>query len=126
MRRVRRSGTKPEQVVRAALTSIGARYRLNVRALPGSPDIANKSRSKAIFVHGCFWHYHDRCARGRIPRRNREFWREKLIRNRERDEAKLQALRELGFDVLVVWECDLTEVLPERLEEFWFDRNRAS
>lgn len=120
MRRVRRSDTKPERVVRRILTDLGISYRLNVRDLPGSPDIANKSAGKAIFVHGCFWHFHEDCRRGRVPKRNRDFWYEKLMRNRDRDRHNLVNLHTLGFDTFVVWECQLDDPrLPRRIESFW-------
>ncbi len=126
MRRVRREGTDLERRVRQTLTTIGAHYRLNVRTLPGRPDIANKTRKKAIFVHGCFWHHHAGCGRGRIPTRNQEFWSEKLQKNVERDERKRRDLDELGFDVLVLWECELGDLpaLQQRLSEFWFGETR--
>ena len=113
--------TAPELAVRRILTSLGAHYRVNVRGLPGRPDIANKSRRKAVFVHGCFWHFHEDCARGRLPSRNRSFWESKLRRNRERDAEKVQALVGEGFDVLVVWECELADpqILCGKLERFW-------
>jgi DNA mismatch endonuclease (patch repair protein) len=122
MKRVRQKGTNLELLVRRALTRMNARYRLNVRELPGRPDIANKTRKKAIYVHGCFWHHHPECHRGRIPFRNREFWREKLQKNVERDRRKTRDLDELGFDVLVLWECELDneQALEQRLREFWF------
>lgn len=122
MKRVRQRGTNLEAVVRRALTRLGARYRLNVKELPGSPDIANRSKRKAIFVHGCFWHHHDACSRGRIPGRNREFWYDKLQRNVERDRRKVENLQELGYDVLTLWECELTDPaeLERRLSDFWF------
>jgi DNA mismatch endonuclease (patch repair protein) len=126
MRRVRQSGTALELRVRSVLSSLGARYRLNVRSLPGSPDVVNEVRRKAIFVHGCFWHGHTQCSRGRVPRANRSFWAEKLLKNRERDQRKVDALRELRFDVLVVWECELADpdALTRRLHSFWFGANR--
>lgn len=122
MKRVRQKGTTPERLVRRELTRIGARYRLNVRELPGSPDIANRRRRKSIFVHGCFWHYHESCGRGRIPTRNHSFWKKKLKRNVERDRRKLTDLDELGFEVLVLWECELKDpdTLRRRLYEYWF------
>jgi DNA mismatch endonuclease (patch repair protein) len=123
MKRVRQRGTDLEEVVRRALTRIGARYRLNVKGLPGSPDIANCTRKKAIFVHGCFWHHHEACGRGRIPTRNKEFWQDKLRRNVERDRRKIDALQQQGYDVLTLWECELkasTAALQHRLSEFWF------
>jgi DNA mismatch endonuclease (patch repair protein) len=121
MRRVRQRDTEPELAVRRILTSLGARYRVNVRDLPGSPDVANKSRRRALFVHGCFWHSHQFCSRGQVPKRNREFWSEKLGANRARDTRKVRELSEYGFDVLVVWECELEDepILRDRLEKFW-------
>lgn len=123
MKKVRQADTGPEQAVRSLLWDFGARYRVNVSDLPGSPDIANKSRHKAVFVHGCFWHFHEDCPRGIIPQRNRNFWEEKLHRNKERDRRKENALRAAGFDVLVVWECELDDPteLRDRLETFWFN-----
>jgi DNA mismatch endonuclease, patch repair protein len=122
MKRVRQKGTTPESLVRKALSSTGARYRLNVTELPGSPDIANIRKKKAIFVHGCFWHHHEACGRGRFPKRNREFWEDKLRRNVERDRRKAKDLADLGFDVLVLWECELKDsgALRHRLRKYWF------
>jgi DNA mismatch endonuclease (patch repair protein) len=121
MKKVRQRDTEPELAVRRILTSLGARYRVNVSGLPGSPDLANRFRGKAIFVHGCFWHFHEGCRRGRIPKRNRDFWASKLHRNQERDLRKILELEQGGFDVMVVWECELEDVgrLTNRLESFW-------
>jgi DNA mismatch endonuclease (patch repair protein) len=123
MKRVRQRGTPAELVVRELLRSVGAHYRVNVRGLPGSPDIANKRRRKAIFVHGCFWHYHVECGRGRVPQTNNEFWLEKLCANVARDHRKVEALKAEGFDVLVVWECQTVNphALREELQAFWFE-----
>jgi DNA mismatch endonuclease (patch repair protein) len=122
MARVRQKGTTAELLVRQVLSRINARYRLNVKGLPGRPDVANKSRKKAIFVHGCFWHHHVECGRGRIPTRNREFWTDKLSRNIERDARKIRDLDALGYDVLVLWECELDDrdLLEQRLRQYWF------
>ena len=122
MKRVRQKGTDPELLVRQWLSELGARYRLNVSQLPGTPDIANRSRRKAIFVNGCFWHYHDVCPRGRVPTRNAEFWKAKLEANRVRDQRTIAELIESGYDVLVIWECETEDVdnLKRRLREFWF------
>jgi DNA mismatch endonuclease, patch repair protein len=121
MQRVRQHGTDAEVDVRTLLSSVGARYRLNVKGLPGRPDIANRSRKKAIFVHGCFWHNHQRCGRGRIPKRNASIWTNKLTANAARDKRKIADLRKLGFDVLVVWGCELgnKDKLKRRIEKFW-------
>ena len=121
MRRVRQRGTAAERVVRRLLWSIGGRYRVNVVGLPGRPDIANRKKHRAIFVHGCFWHHHEGCSRAGLPSRNRTFWREKFASNRKRDEKKEDDLRRAGFDVLVIWECELGDqpALLHRLAEFW-------
>lgn len=125
MQKVRRENTEPEQTVRSLLWSTGARYRTQVTDLPGTPDVANKSRRKAIFVHGCFWHAHEGCEQSSVPKRNREFWVDKFRRNRERDRRKRRNLENRGFEVLVVWECELDqpEQLRSRLNEFWFDES---
>jgi DNA mismatch endonuclease, patch repair protein len=113
MRAVGRHGTAPELSVRAALSGLGLRYRSNVKGLPGSPDLANKTRKIAIFVHGCFWHRHAGCARATWPKMNAEFWRNKFSANVRRDRKKTRALQDMGYRVLVVWECQTRE--PERL-----------
>jgi DNA mismatch endonuclease (patch repair protein) len=117
MRRVKGRGTGPELKVRRVLWSLGARYRLNRKDLPGSPDLALAGRRLAIFVHGCFWHGHD-CARGaRVPKANREYWLGKVARNRARDARASAALAEAGWRVETVWECELKDAaaLTERL-----------
>jgi DNA mismatch endonuclease, patch repair protein len=108
--------TPPELAVRSVLTSLGHRYRVRNRDLPGSPDIANRSRRWAVFVNGCFWHAHKSCPKTksepgafRVPRSNPDFWKEKLNANRSRDAKAIRALRARGFQVSVVWECKLKE-----------------
>ncbi len=105
MKRVRQHKTHVENVVAAALRAHHMNYRRNVRTLPGSPDFANKSKGWAIFVNGCFWHHHKHCVRGTIPTRNRAFWVEKFAANRRRDARKIKALRAIGFNVAIIWEC---------------------
>ena len=117
MRRVKGRNTTPELKVRRALTALGARYRLNRRDLPGSPDIVMPGRRLAIFVNGCFWHGHD-CSRGsRVPKANREYWTAKVARNVARDQRTARALAEQGWRVETIWECDLKDgaALNERL-----------
>jgi DNA mismatch endonuclease (patch repair protein) len=106
MRAVRREKTTPELAVARFLGAHGVRFRTNVRSLPGSPDLANKSRRFAVYVHGCFWHRHSGCSRATTPKNNAEFWRTKFEQNVARDRRKEQALRDLGFEVAVVWECE--------------------
>jgi DNA mismatch endonuclease (patch repair protein) len=107
MKAVRRRDTKPEMEARRLLWEAGARFRLCPQDLPGTPDIANKSARWAVFVNGCFWHGHRNCARATLPKSNRPFWEEKLAANRRRDARKALALRHLGYQVLVVWQCEL-------------------
>ncbi|MDP1640548.1 MAG: DNA mismatch endonuclease Vsr [Phenylobacterium sp.] len=109
MRQVKGSGTTPERTLRRLLTRLGARYRLNRRDLPGSPDIVLPGRRLVLFAHGCFWHGHD-CARGaRVPKANRDYWLGKVARNRTRDATVGAALIEAGWRVEVVWECEMKD-----------------
>jgi DNA mismatch endonuclease (patch repair protein) len=119
MARVKARDTGPEMVVRRLLWRLGARYRLDRKDLPGRPDIVMRGRKLAIFVHGCFWHGHD-CARGaRVPKANRDYWTGKIARNRARDIETRAALEALGWQVEVVWECDLKDAaaLETRLRD---------
>lgn len=107
MQSVRSKDTGPEWVVRRLLFSLGYRYRLHRRDLPGSPDIVFQGRKRVIFVHGCFWHGHG-CAKGHAPKSRTEYWGAKIAANRARDEANLVALQTLGWETLVVWQCELS------------------
>jgi DNA mismatch endonuclease, patch repair protein len=106
MSRVRRRSTTPELQVRRMLLAMGLRYRISNRDLPGSPDVANRAKKWAVFVHGCFWHRHAGCPRATTPRTNREFWLRKFAANRKRDERVQAELRKMGFKVAIVWECE--------------------
>ncbi|MDE2922101.1 MAG: very short patch repair endonuclease [Acidobacteriota bacterium] len=109
MQAVQSRDTKPELRVRRLLHAMGYRYQLHRRDLPGTPDIVFTRRKKVIFVHGCFWHGHD-CRRGnRQPVRNAEYWKAKIARNVERHWEQTAELRELGWSVLTLWECELPE-----------------
>ncbi len=104
--------TKPELIVRKYLYANGFRYRVNVRSLPGSPDIVLKKYHTAIFINGCFWHGHV-CQQGRMPKTNVEFWNKKITRNIERDAEVRDKLRALGWRTMVVWECQLKPAVRE-------------
>ena len=127
MSRIHGKGTKPELKVRQWLWQHGYRYRLNVKSVPGKPDIVMRRYRTAIFVNGCFWHGHhvetqdfaslqditnSSCCK--IPQTNREFWVNKIRRNQERDQQNYQVLHDNGWQVIVVWECQLT---PKNIEE---------
>ena len=115
MSRIRGQDTKPELMVRSALHSAGFRFRLHRRDLPGRPDIVLPRYRTVIFVHGCFWHGHS-CSRGKLPASNRDFWTKKIGRNKQRDAANCVVLQRLGWNVIVMWECVLTESLPSTIQ----------
>lgn len=119
MRRIRKRDTKPELVVRRLVHSLGARFRLHKRDLPGTPDLTLSARKLVIQVHGCFWHQHPGCRLARVPRSRPEYWLPKLQRNVERDESTRAALEALGWRCVVVWECETADQtqLRERLSE---------
>ncbi|MBN9092744.1 very short patch repair endonuclease [Pandoraea pnomenusa] len=117
---VRAKDTKPELLVRRLVHGMGYRYRLHRRDLPGTPDLVFLGRSKVIFIHGCFWHRHARCALARLPKSRGDFWLPKLTANAERDARNVRALRRLGWSVLTIWECQLgdTANLANRIRRF--------
>lgn len=98
--------TKPEILVRKFLFSRGYRFRKNVKELPGKPDIVLPKYKTAIFIHGCFWHGHS-CQRGSLPESNREFWKEKINKNIERDSQNILQLEEKGWSVIIIWQCEM-------------------
>ena len=120
MSHIRSKDSKPEEVVRKYLFSKGFRYRKNVKALPGCPDIVLSKYKTVIFVNGCFWHKHD-CPRFVWPSSNEEYWRPKIMSNVERDKRNIAELQQLGWIVLTVWECELRkkviDATLERLEK---------
>lgn len=111
MRAIRSKNTRPEMHIRRALHGLGYRYTVHQKGLPGSPDLAFSAKKKAVFVHGCFWHGHEltSCPTSKTPKRNADYWVPKLLRNKERDAENIRALRTAGWDVLVVWECELKD-----------------
>jgi DNA mismatch endonuclease (patch repair protein) len=108
---VRGKDTKPEMLVRRMVHAMGFRYRLHVKTLPGSPDMVFPGRGKIIFIHGCFWHRHGPCKNTRLPKSRLDFWLPKLEGNRARDAANRRLLRRLGWEVLVIWECQLKNLV---------------
>lgn len=120
MRAVRSTNTSPEIRVRRIAHKLGYRFRLHRRDLPGKPDLSFSGKRKAVFVNGCFWHQHQGCRRATIPQTNSDFWSRKLARNVARDLAQVLALRQLGWNSLVVWECEIKneKSLAGRLKRF--------
>jgi len=107
MSRIRSRDTRPEKAVRSLLHRLGFRFRLHRRNLPGTPDVTLPKWRTCVFVQGCFWHQHSGCRDGAKPQSNRRFWQKKFARNVERDRAAQARLRELGWNVVVVWECEV-------------------
>ena len=107
MSRIRGKNTKPEELVRKYLFSQGFRYRKNDKRLPGTPDIVLPKYKTVIFVNGCFWHGHDGCKYFVWPENNAEFWRKKITDNIERDKKNYYKLEDLGWRIIVIWECEL-------------------
>ena len=117
MSSVRATNTRPEMIVRRLVHSKGYRYRLHRADLPGKPDLVFPRLKKVIFVHGCFWHQHadPACKGARLPKSNQDYWLPKLRSNAERDEKQKTLLEEMGWNVLIVWECQVEQ--ERRLEE---------
>lgn len=107
---IRGKDTKPEMVVRQLVHRLGFRFRLHRRSLPGSPDLVFPRFRKVLFVHGCFWHRHPGCRLAYTPKSNTKFWLTKLEANTRRDAATREALVALGWDVMIVWECEVANV----------------
>jgi len=110
MARVGQKNTAPEIIVRKSLHRLGYRFRLHRRDLPGTPDIVLPKYRKVLFVHGCFWHRHPGCGKTTTPKTRTEFWAEKFRANVARDSAKEQALRDAGWEPLIIWECETSDI----------------
>ena len=117
MSRIRSKDTKPEILVRSYLFSRGLRFRKNDKRYPGSPDIVLPKYNTMVFVHGCFWHLHEDCKYARMPKSNVEFWEKKLYGNRDHDERNQKELEEMGWNVIIVWECELKKDKREQTLE---------
>jgi len=121
MSRILSKGTAPERLVRSMVTGLGFRYRLHRRDLPGTPDLVFPGLKKVIFVNGCFWHQHGGvCKRSYTPKTNTEYWEDKFRRNKIRDRRARKELKNLGWQSLVIWECQLsaTALAIEKIRRF--------
>lgn len=111
MRANRSKDTAPELALRSLLHRAGYRFRVNVRGLPGTPDLVFTARRKAIWLHGCWWHAHPGCRHATTPKTRTAFWAEKFARNRQRDAENEQRLRAMRWDTLVIWECEMKDMV---------------
>lgn len=120
MSRIRSTNSKPEELVRKYLFSKGLRYRKNVKKLPGKPDIVLSKYKTIVFVNGCFWHAHQGCRYFVMPKSNTEYWNEKIDRNIKRDALVYKQLSEAGWNVIIVWECELKKAKRENTLEYLY------
>lgn len=109
MSKISGKNTKPEILVRKFLFSKGFRYRINVKTLPGKPDIVLPKYNKIIFINGCFWHGHN-CKKGKLPSSNIDFWKEKISNNKSRDDKNSDLLVKLGWKVIIIWQCEISKI----------------
>jgi DNA mismatch endonuclease, patch repair protein len=124
MSRIHSKDTKPELIVRRYLYSRGYRYRKNVKCLPGTPDIVMKKYQTIIFIHGCFWHGHDKD--GHLPKSNTEYWRAKIEHNKKRDTYNKDLLTKMEWNVITIWECQLKPAVRKQTLkelEFWINKS---
>ena len=123
MAQIRGKDTKPERIVRSILHRLGARFRLHRRDLPGNPDIVLPRYGLVVLVHGCFWHRHRRCKYAYTPKTRLDFWTQKFEQNVKRDKEVKRELKQLGWNVVVVWECETRdlEFLADRLADMLAD-----
>jgi len=110
MKSIKSSDTKPEIILRKFLFNNGLRYKINYKGLSGKPDIVFVSRKLAIFVHGCFWHQHKNCEITNVPASNSRFWKKKFDANIKRDKNNISLIENMGWNVLVIWECEILDV----------------
>lgn len=116
MSKIGGKNTKPEILVRKFIFSKGFRYRINVKTLPGKPDIVLPKYKTAIFVNGCFWHGHN-CKKGKSPSSNIDFWKEKISNNKSRDDKNSDLLIKLGWKVIIIWQCEISKI-DDRIKIF--------
>lgn len=117
MAKIRGKETKPEIIVRKYLFSKGYRFRKNVKTLPGTPDISLPKHNTVIFIHGCFWHRHKNCKKAQLPETRTQFWEKKINGNVERDKKNVKKLKEIGWKVIVLWQCQLSKRKWQKLKK---------
>lgn len=110
MSRIRGKNTSPEMTVRSLVHRLGYRYRLHYKKLLGKPDLAFPGRKKVIFIHGCFWHSHENCPKGKLPKSNLGYWQPKIEKNKNRDLEITNSINLQGWKVLIIWQCELKRI----------------
>ena len=129
MSKIRSKNTKPEMIARSYLYKKGYRYRLNVKNLPGKPDIVIRKYNSVIFVNGCFWHQHKNCKTSNMPKSNTDYWKPKLEGNVKRDKKNIKELKSMDFNVFVIWECQLKnteqlDVIIKKIDKYKKEANK--
>ena len=125
MSKIGGKNTKPEILVRKFLFSRGFRYRINVKTLPGKPDIVLPKYKTVIFINGCFWHGHN-CKKGKLPSSNIDFWKEKISNNKSRDDKNSDLLAKLGWKVIIIWQCEISNINSRKIRlEFLLEELRS-
>jgi DNA mismatch endonuclease, patch repair protein len=119
MARIGGKNTKPEQLLRKELFRLGLRYRINVKSLPGKPDIVFPKYKTAVFVNGCFWHGHSDCKYFVLPKTRREWWLSKINETKTRDERNIHELEIMGWNVITVWECEMRNDLKGKVQQLY-------
>jgi DNA mismatch endonuclease (patch repair protein) len=115
MKKIGSKHTSQEILIRKIVSSLGYRYGLHRKNLPGKPDITFPKLKKVIFVNGCFWHGHKKCKRSKLPTTNRVFWKNKIYGNIKRDKQNKSELKKLGWNYLVIWQCEISKAKEEKL-----------
>jgi len=117
MSKISGKNTRPEILIRKIAHNLGYRFRLHRKELPGKPDLVFPKYNKVIFVNGCFWHGHNKCTRSKLPSTNKKFWREKIEGNKRNDKSNKIKLKKMGWDYLVIWQCDIKKRNTEKLSK---------
>lgn len=130
MSKISGKNTKPEIIVRKIVHKLGYRFRLHRRDLPGKPDIVFPKYKKVIFVNGCFWHGHSKCSRSKLPATNIDFWKKKIKGNKQKDKNNHLCLKKMGWNYLVIWQCEIKknnhEILSQKIIDFLVTTQRLN
>lgn len=117
MSHIKPKGSKQELFIRKLVFSMGYRYRLHCKDLPGKPDLVLPKYKKIIFINGCLWHGHKDCKRSGLPTTNRDFWKKKISGNVKRDQSNYKKLKDLGWEPFIIWQCEIKKSMEEKLKK---------